>query len=44
MYEFIEDVLKEATEDMKSTVPTPMAANLFEIDDELPLLDNDKTD
>ena len=44
MYKFIEDVLKEATNDMKGTSPAPEAATLFNIDGDLSLLDTGRAD
>ena len=44
MYNFIEDVLKEAVEDMNSTAVTPASNNMFEIDNKSDPLDHDNAD
>jgi hypothetical protein len=44
MYDYLEDILAEMPNDMNGTAPTPASDNLFDVDEESPLLNEKESD
>jgi hypothetical protein len=44
MYDYLEDILAEMPDDMNGGAPTPASDNLFDVDDESPLLNEKESD
>jgi hypothetical protein len=44
MYDYLEDILAEMPDDMNGGAPKPASDNLFDVDDESPLLNEKKSD
>jgi hypothetical protein len=44
MYDYLEDIISEMPDDMNGTAPTPASANMFDVDEESPLLNAKEAD
>ena len=44
MYDYLEDILEEMPNDMRGTSPTPASSNLFDADEDSPLLNEKEAD